>query len=170
GIRDFHVTGVQTCALPIFDLPLLRKAISSSRRSPIRHRSASHSAMRRWMAGVVRPWLWFQTFRNSGKPISSSIASSEELRQKPERQPAEGADEAGERGDEAAVARGHALVDEIEAGAELGMRRPHLLLKGEQLAVLPLGPFAALPLVTVERRFRRGPRRAERRAHGGFLQ
>src|SRR5690606_40974075 len=21
GIRDFHVTGVQTCALPIFDLP-----------------------------------------------------------------------------------------------------------------------------------------------------
>src|SRR5690606_12960971 len=122
------------------------------------------------MAGVVRPWLRFQTSRNSGKPISSSIASSEELRQKPERQPAEGANEAGERGDEAAVDLGHALVDEIEAGAELGMRRPHLLLKGEHLAVLPLGSFAALPLVTVERRFRRGPRRAERRAHGGFLR
>src|SRR5690606_40966697 len=25
GIRDFHVTGVQTCALPIFRIPVLRK-------------------------------------------------------------------------------------------------------------------------------------------------
>src|SRR5690606_40943037 len=29
GIRDFHVTGVQTCALPIFKVEALRRAESS---------------------------------------------------------------------------------------------------------------------------------------------
>src|SRR5690606_40499284 len=28
GIRDFHVTGVQTCALPIFTLPLLSNTLA----------------------------------------------------------------------------------------------------------------------------------------------
>src|SRR5690606_39762642 len=31
GIRDFHVTGVQTCALPIFDQPLFDGARATKR-------------------------------------------------------------------------------------------------------------------------------------------
>src|SRR5690606_40390057 len=47
GIRDFHVTGVQTCALPIL-LPRLRGA-------PRRARGTARAARARTLAGAPRP-------------------------------------------------------------------------------------------------------------------
>src|SRR5207302_3064812 len=42
GIRDFHVTGVQTCALPIFLKPGVRDGINDAEDRPAGHISCGH--------------------------------------------------------------------------------------------------------------------------------
>src|SRR5690606_39878611 len=53
GIRDFHVTGVQTCALPIYALPPQSSVQTHPRgRAPTRRRR--RGALRRFLRNVHR--------------------------------------------------------------------------------------------------------------------
>src|SRR5215475_3929216 len=57
GIRDFHVTGVQTCALPICWCTLLGKY--ASRLRPLRVKLPEPGRIRtRTMASLRRPTVW----------------------------------------------------------------------------------------------------------------
>src|SRR5690606_39607402 len=62
GIRDFHVTGVQTCALPILCLRAARKALKPAEPAPTiatstrRVSSAIRSPLSRIRAGQKNQW------------------------------------------------------------------------------------------------------------------
>src|SRR5207302_4048511 len=75
GIRDFHVTGVQTCALPIFsELPAYTVPARALSRNTFVHDAVEFGA----------PGASVRTFRNGRRPVGTSpsapmicIASSE---------------------------------------------------------------------------------------------
>src|SRR5690606_39895352 len=73
GIRDFHVTGVQTCALPISSSSCCWPAASRSRWAPRRSRSCSRSSSRtRPVSAAARS--------SAASPASPCWARSEERR------------------------------------------------------------------------------------------
>src|SRR5690606_41136124 len=62
GIRDFHVTGVQTCALPISaprrkppPSPALRTAMRQPKRNPCRHKRSRRLRSRRPLLAPLQP-------------------------------------------------------------------------------------------------------------------
>src|SRR5690606_41179480 len=86
GIRDFHVTGVQTCALPIWDTdglhryahPLLRDAVLSGWTSGRRreaHRAAAEELMREGAPVGAVAW-----HLHHGAAVGEPWARSEERR------------------------------------------------------------------------------------------
>src|SRR5690606_39434997 len=85
GIRDFHVTGVQTCALPISREPCARSAGRSA--SALYSRNCSGSSAR-------QPPLRFRRRRvgrsSGGARAAASIASSEQQRSEERRVGKEG--------------------------------------------------------------------------------
>src|SRR5690606_41461476 len=57
GIRDFHVTGVQTCALPIFastDRPAIRSAVHAFNAPAASNQISSHALSERMIAYCAR--------------------------------------------------------------------------------------------------------------------
>src|SRR5690606_39492111 len=66
GIRDFHVTGVQTCALPIFSLPTYpfegRRYSVAPNRTWARRRVSEASARR---AAEINDWFWLPSWQRS---------------------------------------------------------------------------------------------------------
>src|SRR5439155_8215216 len=78
GIRDGHVTGVQTCALPIFGLALVRIAALYAVESDIRGVTADERRRVRQLRtkpiiDALRPWLEAKLATVSGK---STIAEA----------------------------------------------------------------------------------------------
>src|SRR5690606_40621551 len=68
GIRDFHVTGVQTCALPI----LSTSGITSTAAMPVRRGSTPTAAQARTVASVSRP---SEAARSSATTVRAAAAS-----------------------------------------------------------------------------------------------
>src|SRR5690606_40446943 len=55
GIRDFHVTGVQTCALPIFEARLARAADGGGEAARERHAARGKLLVRDRIAALLDP-------------------------------------------------------------------------------------------------------------------
>src|SRR5690606_40690953 len=64
GIRDFHVTGVQTCALPIYGDPIVKtKSIPAGRCAVLRHVGSDNTL------GESIRWLYSDWLPQSGESL-----------------------------------------------------------------------------------------------------
>src|SRR5690606_40909803 len=72
GIRDFHVTGVQTCALPISTARLFpticwRPSFSNTRRGPLQTRGCRSRAC--WSLPTVERSSWMRSTRSEERRV-----------------------------------------------------------------------------------------------------
>src|SRR5256885_12295944 len=83
GIRDYKVTGVQTCALPIFLNRAVNRAIphcpslSSKRVTPhvLRHTTAMHLLQSGVDIAVIALWLGHETIRSEERRVGKECRS-----------------------------------------------------------------------------------------------